>query len=148
MRHRRNAVWGIAALSAAVACGGGEPAQQAPPAETTPATPPAEQGAAVALPPGVTQEMVADGQSLFQTTGLCFTCHGLDAKGTANAPDLTDDTWLNIGSRNYEEIVNLITNGVMTPKQFPTPMVAKGGSTITDEQVRAVAAYVYSLGAH
>jgi mono/diheme cytochrome c family protein len=149
MRYRFHAVAGVAVLTAAAACGGGE-TQQQPPAETPPATPPAEQGAgaAVTLPPGVTTAMVTEGQTLFQTTGLCFTCHGLDAKGTANAPDLTDDTWLNVTSRNYDEIVGVITNGVAQPKQFPTPMVPKGGSTITDEQIRAVAAYVFSLGTH
>jgi len=147
MQYRFHAVLGLVTLSAIMACGGGETAEQQPPAETTPATPPPDQGATAQLPPGVTQAMVADGQSLFTTTGLCFTCHGPDGKGTANAPDLTDDAWLNISARNYDEIVNVIMTGVAQPKQFPAPMIAKGGSTITDEQVRAVAAYVYSLAA-
>jgi mono/diheme cytochrome c family protein len=92
--------------------------------------------------------MVAQGDTIFHNQGLCFTCHNADSKGTANAPDLTDDVWINITGRNYDEIVGLVTTGVAQPKQFPTPMPPKGGSTITDDQVRAVAAYVFSLGQH
>ena len=145
MQYRLHTVIGVSALTAFAACGGGEPAQEQPPAEPPP--PPAEQGggAAMELPAGVTAAMVAQGDTIFHNQGLCFTCHGPDAKGTTIAPDLTDDTWLNITARNYDEIVGVVTTGVAQPKQHPAPMAAKGGSTIGDEQVRAVAAYVYTL---
>jgi mono/diheme cytochrome c family protein len=122
-----------------------------PPA-TTPATPPPPPatdtgaGGGGALPPGVTPEMVAAGQQIFTGAGGCMACHGPDATGTPLAPNLTDNEWINISGRNYDEIVNLIKTGVPTPKQAPAPMPPRGGSNITDDQVNQVAAYVVSLG--
>jgi mono/diheme cytochrome c family protein len=60
------------------------------------------------------------------------------------APDLTDSQWLN-GDGSYQFLVNTITNGVPQPKQHPAPMPPKGGAPLTDDQVKAVAAYEYSL---
>src|SRR5690606_26526605 len=101
-------------------------------------------GGMAQLPEGVTQEMVTAGQQVFQGAGICITCHGPDAKGTPLAPDLTDQTRINIDG-SYDAIVQLVTNGVPQPVEHPSPMPPKGGSQITDEQVRQVAAYVYSL---
>ena len=154
MRRRLwSAAVGMLTLSA-LACGGaddtggdmGTPdttAATQPPAATPPAggTPPA---GAAQLPEGVTQEMVTAGQQIFQGAGICITCHGPDAKGTPLAPDLTDQTWINIDG-SYESIVQLVTTGVPQPVEHPSPMPPKGGSQITDQQVREVAAYVYSL---
>jgi mono/diheme cytochrome c family protein len=97
----------------------------------------------VALPSGVTAEMVADGRKQFGTT--CVVCHGADAGGTQLAPSLRDGEWLNV-SGGYEEIVTLIQTGVPQPKQHPVPMPPRGGGPFTEEQVRALAAYVYSVG--
>ena len=33
------------------------------------------------LPAGVTPAMIAKGKTVFTSTGLCFACHGMDAKG-------------------------------------------------------------------
>lgn len=97
------------------------------------------------LPAGVTQDMVAQGQQVFTSSGNCYTCHGPDAKGTQLAPNLTDAEWLNITGK-YDEIVNLVHTGVPQPKQHPAPMPAMGGAQLTDDQVKQVAAYVWSLG--
>jgi len=110
----------------------------APAPETTPATP-------ANLPAGVTQDMVAQGKQIFSSTGNCFTCHGPDAKGTTLAPDLTDSQWINV-SGTYDDIVALVPKGVPTPKQHPAPMPPMGGASLTDDQVKQVAAYVWSLG--
>jgi mono/diheme cytochrome c family protein len=96
------------------------------------------------LPAGVTADMVTQGQAIFSGQGNCFTCHGQDAKGTQLAPNLTDSTWLN-SDGTYEGILQTVTVGVPTPKEHPAPMPAKGGSSITDDQVKAVSAYVYSI---
>ena len=92
-----------------------------------------------------TSQLVALGDSIFHgraAGGICFTCHGPDAKGTALAPDLTDATWINIdGSR--AAIANIVRTGVLQPKQHPGPMPPFAG--FTDQQLQAVAAYVYSL---
>ena len=94
-----------------------------------------------------TPQQIALGDSIFHGQvggGTCSACHGQDAKGTAVAPDLTDSQWLN-GDGSYQFLVNTITNGVPQPKQHPAPMPPKGGAPLTDDQVKAVAAYEYSL---
>ena len=97
---------------------------------------------------GASAQLVARGDSLFHGAS-CPVCHGRSAKGTPHGPDLTSGRFSQIGG-SYEEIVKLITTGVpedkLTDPSFPEPMPARGGDTpLTDEQIRAVAAYVYSL---
>jgi len=96
----------------------------------------------VALPAGVTQAMVDEGKKTFDT--VCFACHGQGGAGGPLAPKLADSQWLNIDG-SYESIVKVVTAGVPQPKQHPAPMPPKGGAPLTDAQVRAVAAYVYSI---
>lgn len=117
----------------------------APPMSTPAATP----AAGPAASPGaqITPQLIALGDSIFQgkvAGGTCQTCHGAGAKGTMLAPDLTDNQWHN-GDGSYQFIVNTITNGVLKPMKYPGPMPPKGGAPLTPEQVKAVAAYVYSL---
>ena len=133
-------------ILAMAACGGGADAPaadeaQQPPAEVAPA---AEAAPAMDLPEGVTAAMVAEGEAVFSGAGICFTCHMAGGVGGPTAPDLTDDEWLNIEG-SYESIVQNIMTGVLEPKEFPGLMPPKGGSAITDEQVAAVAAYVWTL---
>ena len=99
-----------------------------------------------ALPEGMTQEMVAQGKTLFQGAGICAACHGPEGKGVPNlGADLSDDEWLH-SDGSYDAIVNQIMKGVTAAEsKTGVAMPAKGGSAITDEQVKAVAAYVYSL---
>jgi mono/diheme cytochrome c family protein len=109
--------------------------------------------AAAAKPSGggaggpMSPQLIALGDSIFHGQvggGTCTACHGQDAKGTAVAPDLTDNQWIN-GDGSYQFIVTTVTNGVPKPKQHPAPMPPKGGAPLNDDQVKAVAAYVYSL---
>jgi mono/diheme cytochrome c family protein len=149
----RSGLWtaaiAVLTVTASAACGGGGDAENAPaqtPEATTPApaaTTPAA-GGEMQLPPGVTPEMVAQGDQIFRGAGTCTTCHGPDAKGTTLAPDLTDDQWLNVDG-TYDAIVDLIKTGVPTPKEHPAPMQPRAGQPLTDEQVNAAAAYVYSI---
>ncbi len=127
-------------------------AAQAAPGTTSPAATatPAGGGAAAAtvtippnLPSGVTAAMINEGNQIFHGPGNCYTCHGMDAKGTSLAPDLTATTHLWVS--DYPSYIKLINAGVPQPKQHPAPMPAKGGSQITDDQVKAVAAYEWSL---
>ena len=95
----------------------------------------------------ITAAEVALGDSIFHgqaAGGTCFTCHGQDAKGTTLAPDLSDKTWID-GDGTYNYIVQRVTTGVPQPKQHPAPMPPMGGASLSQAQVRAVAAYVYSL---
>ena len=136
-------------ILAMAACGGegGAPAAddaQQPAAES--AAPAAETAPAMdmELPEGVTAAMVAQGEGIFMGAGICFTCHLQGGVGGPLAPNLTDDQWLNVDG-TYEAIVNLVTTGVPEPMEHPGLMLPKGGTNISDEEVRAVAAYVWTL---
>ncbi len=98
------------------------------------------------LPPGVTPAMVKEGESIFQGAGLCSACHGQDAKGIPSlGADLTDQKWLH-SKGTYDDIVKQILTGVTADQSTTgTVMPPKGGSNITDAQVKAVAAYVWTL---
>jgi mono/diheme cytochrome c family protein len=128
------------------ACGGGDappPAEEAQePAEETPAA--TEAAMDMELPEGVTPAMVAEGETIFMGDGICFTCHMQGGVGGPLAPNLTDDVWLNIDG-SYESIVQNIIDGVLEPIEHPSPMLPRGGTNITDDQVNAVAAYVWTL---
>ena len=96
------------------------------------------------LPPGVTPAMVAAGKKYFMGEGLCTACHGMDAKG-AIGPNLTDAEWLH-GKGHFDDIVARVLAGVpMDSSRSGQIMPPRGGSGLTDEQIRAVAAYVWSL---
>jgi cbb3-type cytochrome c oxidase subunit III len=98
-----------------------------------------------AAPAGVTPALVAKGDTIFHKTGLCYACHGSNAEG-AVGPNLTDAEWLH-GDGSYDMILATVTSGVPAEKtKKGTAMPPKGGSAISDEDVKAVAAYVYSLG--
>ena len=92
--------------------------------------------------------MVAEGDSIFhglKAGGLCQTCHGPDAKGTALAPNLTDATWLT-GDGSYSFIQQRVTTGMPKPTPpYSSPMLPMGGAQLTPQQIQSVAAYVYSL---
>lgn len=98
------------------------------------------------LPEGVTAEMVAEGMAIYSGAGICATCHGTDGSGVPSlGADLTDDEWLH-SDGSYQGIVDGIMNGVTAQESSSgVPMPAKGGTTITDEQVQAVGAYVWTL---
>lgn len=112
----------------------GPPPEPLPPLEVDPSI----------LPEGVTVAMAEEGQDIFHGAGLCASCHLRQGVGGGLAPNLTDDVWLHIDG-GYESIVQVIMDGVQVPIEAPGPMPERGGSAITDEQVRAVAAYVYIL---
>lgn len=102
----------------------------------------AQQGEA--LPQGVTPDMVAKGKGIFTGAGLCLACHGPEGKGTIG-PDLTDKTWLH-SDGSYDGIVKQVLSGVdQKASKSGQIMPPRGGSGISDAEVRAVAAYVWSL---
>lgn len=96
------------------------------------------------LPEDVTAQMIETGAALYGGAGLCAVCHGANGEGSIG-PDLTDDEWVH-GDGSYDDIVHQILEGVPADKsKSGVPMPPKGGASLTDEQVRAVAAYVWSL---
>ena len=98
------------------------------------------------LPEGVTAVMVEEGEAIYSGAGICFTCHVATGEGIPNlGADLTDDEWLHTDG-SYEALVENIMEGVTSQESSSgVPMPAKGGAAITDDQVKAVAAYVWTL---
>jgi len=152
--------WGLA-LAALVAvglaaCGGdasangnGEMASDEAPAaqaEAGAAMDMADEAMSQELPAGVTAAMIEEGKGIFNGAGICMSCHGADGAGIPNlGANLTDAEWLH-SDGSYEGIAASIAKGVTAQESSSgVPMPAKGGTAITDEQVRAVAAYVWSL---
>jgi mono/diheme cytochrome c family protein len=136
-----------------LACGGGETAQQAGSGEAaaaeTPAAQPmaeAEQQGEMQLPEGVTAEMVSQGKEIYGGAGLCHVCHGPEGGGMPGlGANLTDDEWLHIDG-SFEGILQTVMNGVnASESSVGTAMPPKGGSGITDDQAKAVSAYVFTL---
>jgi len=96
------------------------------------------------LPPGVTPAMVAQGKKVFSGKGLCLACHG-DAGRGGVAPSLRDSVWIH-SQGEYDDIVAQVHRGVPAESSATKlVMPPRGGSTINDAELAAVAAYVWSL---
>jgi|GEM_PF-1155295 len=145
MTNRFRLLTAVAALGAA-ACGGGEAATTND--ATSAATPAAAVNPTTLNPETITSAELALGDSVFH--GLigatsCQACHAAKGAGGPAAPSLADATWLH-SDGSYGAIYAQIESGVMAPKQFSSMMPPFGGTPLTPERHRAVAAYVYSLG--
>ena len=146
--------------------GGASAGAPPPPADTAPAAnpapaPAADTGAAKSADTGKAvaggggggggggdAKLIALGDSIFHGQaggGTCYVCHGQDAHGSAVAPNLTDGEWLN-NDGTLAGITGTIKSGVPQPKKAPAPMPPMGGASLSDDQVKAVATYVHSLG--
>ena len=130
-------------LLASLAIAGAAPAlAQTTDAAATPAKPEA------ATPSGATAEyspeLVAKGDALFRGSGNCYACHGSKGEGLVG-PNLTDAEWIH-SKGSYDEIVAQINDGVPKEKsKTGIAMPPKGGGTLSDDDVKAIAAYVHSL---
>jgi mono/diheme cytochrome c family protein len=151
--HRKNAVivLGLAvSMVAFIACSGGGAGEQEAAAGETAESVMAEGGEMqqeAELPEGVTAEMVAQGKEAYAGAGLCYVCHGAEGQGMPGlGANLTDAEWTH-SDGSYEAIAETIMNGVDSGASTTgTAMPPKGGSGITEEQVKQVAAYVFTLG--
>jgi mono/diheme cytochrome c family protein len=89
-------------------------------------------------------ELIAQGDKIFHGAGNCYACHGTNAQGSVG-PNLTDAEWIH-SKGTYQDIVAQVTKGVPNEEsKSGIVMPPRGGSTISDDEVKAVAAYVYSL---
>lgn len=102
--------------------------------------------AAQQLPEGVTGEMVEQGRQLFTGDGFCYTCHGRSGRGVPDlGSDLTDGDWEHTDG-SFGGLVTRIRQGVSAEASASgVPMPPGAGAGLSDEQIRAVAAYVWSL---
>jgi glucose/arabinose dehydrogenase/cytochrome c553 len=107
----------------------------------------AQTGGSAPVPPGFTAEQVALGSRIYrgiERSGTCQGCHGPDGAGSTLGPALTGQEWLWTDG-SVASLAKVIGEGVTTPKKYPTGMPAKGGTEMSDADVQAVAAYVWTL---
>ena len=146
MRYRAD--WTLTVLAATLSisgCGGAERRQADTTSEGGAVIGPTAAATAPSAAPAAAAAEIALGDSIFKgqvAGGICYTCHGPDATGTQLGPNLVDSEWLN-GDGSLQFIQNTVTTGVAKPKKYPGVM-PPFGQTLTAQQVRAVAAYVYS----
>lgn len=88
--------------------------------------------------------LIAQGDAVFHGPGNCYACHGSKGEGLVG-PSLTDSEWIH-SKGTLEEIEAQIVHGVTKEEsKSGIPMPPKGGATISDEDIKACAAYVHSL---
>lgn len=96
-------------------------------------------------PPEVTDSAVARGQALYEGAGNCAACHGTAGVGTGSGPPLAQGVWLH-GEDSFAGIVQRVVHGI--PREVSTRDIAmpmRGWTTLTDGEVRDVAAYVWVI---
>ena len=100
-------------------------------------------------PPDRVARLTAIGDSIFHQRA-CARCHGPTAAGTRNAPSLLGPRFLHVNG-GFRDFVRIITTGVpldsIKDKSHTLDMQPRGGrqNPLNDDQILAVAAYVYSL---
>jgi cbb3-type cytochrome c oxidase subunit III len=98
------------------------------------------------MPEGVTKETIAKGKAVYEGPGICSSCHGPAGKGIPSlGANLTDSEWLH-SDGSYAGITKTVMEGVTAQASSSgVPMPAKAGTNISDDDVKAVAAYVWTL---
>lgn len=97
------------------------------------------------LPPGVTLPMLERGREIFEGVGGCANCHGPLAGGLIG-PNLTDSEWWH-AEGSYLAIMRRVMTGVPLEESTSGIMMPPmGGARLSDDDVQAVAAYVWTLG--
>jgi len=136
--------WSRFGLLASLMTAGAAPAAAQAISETS-ATPAAPQSTSEAPAAGApASALIAQGDAVFHGPGNCYACHGSKGEGLVG-PNLTDAEWIH-SKGTLEDIEAQIIHGITKEKsKSGIPMPPKGGSTISDEDIKACAAYVLSL---
>jgi len=96
-------------------------------------------------PTPVTDSAVMRGRELFHGAGNCAACHGVEGVGTDSGAPLAQGVWLH-GEDSYEGILSRVVHGIpMAVSTRGTPMPMRGWNTLSDREVRDVAAYVWVI---
>ena len=107
-------------------------------------------GAGPVVPPGSSADEVALGQRIYfgeAKGGTCVGCHGSDGRGSAAGGSLVGPAY-QWSDGSVAGLAATITAGVAHPKKPSGGMPALGGAALDSGDVRAVAAYVWTLGHH
>jgi len=98
-------------------------------------------------------EFLAAGREIMEGKGLCFTCHTVGKSGALRFPDLDG-----IGARAGDRIAGLsgvdyLAQSLYEPDAYIVPgfnpgmpVISKPPVGLTDEEIRAVIAYLQSMG--
>jgi len=98
-------------------------------------------------------EMVKAGKDIMEGKGICFTCHTLGKQGALRFPDLAG-----IGARAGQRVAGLsdvqyLAQSIYDPNAFIVPgfnpgmpVINKPPIGLTDDEIKAVVAYLQSLG--
>ncbi len=98
------------------------------------------------LPPGMTTDVLVDGDRIFHSTGGCFACHGAEGEGLP-AAGAAITTGLAYVPTDVKAIATLIAHGLpdadtRSPIAMP-PRGAKGN--LTPVEIEHVASYVWAI---
>jgi glucose/arabinose dehydrogenase/mono/diheme cytochrome c family protein len=108
----------------------------------------ADNSAQLAPPPGSSAAEVALGQRIYLGTakgGTCSGCHGSNGRGSSAGGSLVGPQYL-WSDGSVDGLATTIKKGVSHPKKSSGGMPALGGADLNERDVRAVAAYVWTLG--
>ncbi len=110
---------------------------EAPKSEPKKEEPKKEEPAAAA--PAGGEDLVAKGKAIYTGAGACIGCHGPEGKGVLpNAPNFTDAAW------HKKESDETLSTSIKKGKGAGMPAY-KGGQG-TDDEIKALVAYVRSFG--
>jgi mono/diheme cytochrome c family protein len=90
----------------------------------------------------LTRAMIARGDSIFHgraAGAICSSCHAPGGAGTVLVQPLTDNTW-HYSDGSYPSIREVTATGV---PDATTPMAPMGGAILSQQDLVAVAAYVF-----
>ncbi|NKI98233.1 c-type cytochrome [Novosphingobium sp. SG707] len=99
------------------------------------------------LPAGMTAQQVALGRAIYlgqAKGGTCVGCHGSDGRGSMAGGSLVGPDFL-WSDGSPEGLAATIAKGVDKPKKASGAMPAMGGAALSPADVKAVAAYVWTL---
>lgn len=106
-----------------------------------------QNAALLKAPDGTTKEEILLGSKIFHGEaqgGTCATCHGTNLEGLPIGPELIKKEWL-WSDGSLKGIAATIDSGVEKPKSHPGMMPPRGGASLDDSDVKALAAYIYAL---
>ena len=97
-------------------------------------------------PAAATPENIAMGKEVY-TTAKCVTCHAAEGKGKSGmTTDMTNGEWKFAEGGSFDALVKVIKEGLTKAETGgPVAMPTAASKNLTDEQVTALAAYVWSL---
>ncbi len=98
------------------------------------------------LPPGMTADMLVQGDALFHGRGGCFACHGAEAQGLPSAGDGIT-TSLFYARHEWGSLDSLIRRGIPDAiTRSPIAMPARGArGDLTPAEIQRLAAYVWAI---